>query len=190
MTINSNKKHLYECLKCEVMMNNKPFSWIRVIHKAIKCPERRYNFWWRIASYMHTSKNKNIRSRAKKINRKLIRKYGCEIQLGAQIGKGLMISHHSGIVINGCATIGVSFKIRQNTTIGIGGGSKPASGIPRISIGDNVTIGAGSCIISENITIGNNVEIGAMSFINKDLPNDCLVYSEKKLIVKKNNNQL
>ena len=183
MTSCPQKKHLYECLKTEVMMSKKTFSWFRVIHKALKCPERRYQFWWRIASYMYTSKNKFIRSQAKRINRKLIRKYGCEIQLGAQIGKGLMISHHNGIVINGCAIIGSSLKIRQNTTIGIGGGTKSSSGSPRISIGNNVTIGAGSCIISENITIGNNVEIGAMSFINKDLPSDCVVYSEKKMIV-------
>ncbi len=181
----SNKEHLKECLRNEVMMSEKDFSWLRTLHKAFKCPERRYIFWWRVASYLHSTSSKFRRSRAKSINRKLIKKYGCEIQLGAYIGPGIVISHHNGIVINGCAMIGSAFRVRQNTTIGIGGGTKPPTQKPRITIGDNVTVGAGTCIISNNISIGNNVEIGAMTFINKDVPNNCLVYSEKKMVITK-----
>lgn len=179
------KQHLYECLRCEVMMSSKPFSWWRTLHKAFKCPERRYFFWWRIASYLYkTKKNKKI---ARKINRSLVLKYGTEIQLPAHIGPGLIISHHQGIVINSAAKIGKSFRIRQNVTIGISGNSK--SGLPpSITIGDNVEIGAGSYIISENIKIGNNVTIGAMSFINKNIPDNCTVFTEKinRTIVKNN----
>ena len=170
------KQHLYECLRREVMMSCKPFSWWRVIHKAFKCPERRYHFWWRIASYLYKSgKNKYI---AKRINRSLVLKYSTEIQLAAHIGPGMTISHHHGIVVNGAVLIGNSFRIRQNVTIGISGNSK-CDASPSIVIGNNVEIGVGSCIISNKINIGDNVTIGALSFINKDIPSNHTVFNGK-----------
>nr|WP_250887013.1 hypothetical protein [Escherichia coli] len=48
----------------------------------------------------------------------LMAKYGCDIGLGAQIGKGLVLPHHSGVVIHGNVKIGENVIIRQNTTIG------------------------------------------------------------------------
>lgn len=177
------KAHLHECLRYEVMMSSKSFSWLRTIHKAFKCPERRYYFWWRIASYLYkTDKSQYI---AKRINRSISLKYGTEIQLPAYIGPGMIISHHHGIVINGAAIIGKSFRIRQNVTIGISGSSKNNTS-PSIIIGDNVEIGANSCLISDSLKIGNNVTIGAMSFINKDVPDNCTVFTKKtnEIIVK------
>lgn len=38
-----------------------------------------------------------------------------------------------------------------------------------IEIGDNVSIGAHTCIISDDLVIGDNVTIGAMSFVNKSI---------------------
>ena len=176
---------LKACLRREVMMSDKPFSWLRVIHKAIKCPERRFNFWWRIAAYLHRTDSRFLQKRAVRINRRLSLKYGTEIQLSAQIGPGLVISHYQSIVINGAAVIGHSFKIRQNTTIGISG-HNPEKAPIAIVIGDNVTVGAHSCIIANQIRIGNNVTIGAMSFINKDIPDNCIIYTEKtnKLVMR------
>lgn len=180
-------EHLRECLRREVMMSSKPFTWWRALHKAVKCPKRRFNFWWRIASHWHSSGNKFLRQRAENLNRRLALKYGTEIQLGAHIGPGLMISHHQGIVINGAATIGHSFRIRQNTTIGITGTNLTKEPLS-IIIGDNVSIGANSCIIADQIRIGNNVIIGAMSFVNKNIPDNVTVYTEKtiKLVTRKN----
>ncbi|WP_244288147.1 serine acetyltransferase [Enterobacter chuandaensis] len=173
-------EHMRECLRREVMMSSNAFSWVRVLHKAIKCPDRRFHFWWRIASYWHHSDSKFLRKRALKINRKLIFKYGTDIQLGATIGPGMVISHHHGIVVNGSATIGHSLRIRQNTTIGITGANDNKEPIS-IVIGNNVSIGAGSCIIADKICIGDNVIIGAMSFVSKDIPDGMTVYTEKTL---------
>lgn len=181
MTINYQKAHLHECLRAEVMMSDKPFSWLRVIHKAIKCPNRRFNFWWRIANYWYIQKI-NVQL-AKKINRNLLSKYSIDIQLGAAIGKGLNIAHYPGITISHIAIIGDNLLIRQNTTIGAKLDNLKHK---KIIIGDNVDIGANSCIIGSDIKIGNNVTIGAMSFINKDIPDNCTVYTEKtnKLVIK------
>lgn len=46
--------------------------------------------------------------------------------------------------------------------------------IGKVTIGDNVFIGAGS-IILPNVKIGNNVIIGAGSVISKDIPNNSVV---------------
>ncbi|HEX4503152.1 MAG TPA: serine acetyltransferase [Scandinavium sp.] len=176
----SQLEHLHECLQREVMMSSKKFTWLNVLHKAFKCPSRRYHFWWRIASYWYQSGSKYLKKRAEKINRKLIFKYGTDIQLGAQIGPGMVISHHQGIVVNGSVVIGHSLRIRQNTTIGITGTNVNKEPIS-IIIGNNVSIGVGSCIIADQIRIGDNVVIGAMSFVNKDIPGNVTVYTEKSL---------
>jgi serine acetyltransferase len=178
------KKHLHECLRREVMMSNNPFSWGNVIHKAFKCPERRFNFWWRIASYFYNSDGKFNKQVAKRINRKLIQKYNTEIQLPAVIGPGLVVTHFVAVVINGCAIIGSNFKIRHNCTVGLGGSINENFTKPIIKIGDNVQIGVGSSILGNNLVIGNNVTIGAMSFINKNIPDNTVAYSEKKLNLK------
>jgi len=178
------KRHLHECLREEVMCSSKPFSWFRAIHKAMKCPERRFNFWWRVASYLYKNDKYLSKLLARRINRNLIRKYNTEIQLQAVIGPGLNVTHFLSVVINGCAIIGRNFKVRQNATIGISGGMRDSNCKPVITIGDNVEIGAGSCIIGNNLSIGNNVTIGAMSFINKDVPDNTIAYTEKSLILK------
>lgn len=159
-------------------MNDKPFSWWRIVHKALKCPERRFNFWWRIANYLYVSgKSKKIATR---INRNLLSKYGLEIQLGADLGKGLRIAHFPGITISHIVTAGENLLIRQNTTIG----AKLDHVVNKsIIIGDNVDIGANSCIIGSNLKIGNNVKIGAMSFINTDIPDNCTIYTEKRNLI-------
>ncbi|WP_226812096.1 serine acetyltransferase [Buttiauxella massiliensis] len=175
-------QHLKECLRHEVMKSDKPFSWFQVIHKAFKCPDRRFHFWWRIASYLYlTKKNPKL---ATSINRRLLSRYGLEIQLGARIGKGLRIAHYPGITISHIVCAGENLLIRQNTTIGAKLDGKHEK---IIRLGDNVDIGANSCIIGSDLNIGNNVIIGAMSFINKDIPDNCTVYTEKSINIIENN---
>ena len=168
-------RHLKECLQKEVIVSQKPFSWFNVLHKAIKFPGRRYHFWWRIADYLYKTGGYSTKKYAIRINRNLRNKYGLDIKLGAEIGAGLKISHFVGIVITDCSVIGINFHVKQNVTIGVKDTEQPA----RIRIGDNVVIGPNSCIISNDITIGDNVTVGAMSFINKDVPSDSIVYTPR-----------
>lgn len=178
------KRHLRDCLQIEVMKNSKHFTWTRVLHKALKCPERRFNFWWRIASYLYNSGGNWKKKLARRINRKLIQKYNTEIQLPATIAPGLVVTHFVSVVINGCVVIGRNFKIRHNCTIGIAGGLKKDDSKPVIKIGDNVELGVGTTIIGNSLTIGNNVTIGAMTFVNKNIPDNTVAYNEKTLILK------
>ncbi|MOA44951.1 Bifunctional protein GlmU [compost metagenome] len=79
-------------------------------------------------------------------------------------------------MITGNVRIGRNFFIRQNTTIGI-----KTLGLDRyeLVIGDNVSVGANSCIIADTLTIGDNVTIGAMSFVNKDIPPGTTFYNAR-----------
>ena len=169
---------LKECLLLEVIGKGRSdFTWGRVIRHAWRQPKRRFLFWWRIASYLYSIKNKTLNKIAHKINRSLYFKYNTEIELGAEIAPGLYIGHYSGIVITQYCTIGRNFNIRQNTTIGLKNGNTN-----KVTIGDNVKIGANSCIISDNIRIGDNVTIGACSFVNKDIPENTIYYTKKENI--------
>lgn len=51
-----------------------------------------------------------------------------------------------------------------------------------VKIGNNVWIGANVTILKGTI-IGDNVVIGADTIINKDIPDDSLVYQKKELII-------
>lgn len=170
--------HLKRCLQREVMISEQAFSWWKTLHKAFKCPDRRFYFWWRIANYLYrSSKAKKI---AIRINRNLRKKYGLDIKIGSVIGQGLSISHYVGIVISEHCVIGENFRIKQNVTIGVKQNDQPG----KIYIGDHVEIGANSCIIGDGLHIGDNVTIGAMSFINKDIPANCTVYTPKSENIK------
>jgi len=170
---NEELSHLKKCLQHEVMISKKPFSWLKTIHTAFKCPDRRFYFWWRIANYLYRS---NVSHKiAIRINRNLRSKYGLDIKLGCVIGEGLNISHYIGIVIADCCIIGKNLHIRQNVTIGIKNNGQRG----KIYIGDNADIGANSCIIGDDLYIGDNVTVGAMSFINKNIPHNCTTYTPK-----------
>ena len=160
------KDELKHCLHVEVMgLNEKPFSWFKVCHSAYKKPKKRYVFWWRLANYLYLSNGRYAKKLARRINRNLFFSYNTEIELGTQIGPGLYIGHHAGIVISRRCKIGENFTIRQNTTLGL-----KSDNSNTLTIGNNVNVGANSCIISDHIVIGDNVTIGAGAFVNHDIP--------------------
>lgn len=93
---------------------------------------------------------------------KLMRRYGIHITPGTNIGIGLRVAHPTSIVVTLC-NIGENFTIYQNCTIGQ---KKWKSGLFP-TIGNNVTMYAGSSIIGE-INVADNVTIGANSTLLKD----------------------
>lgn len=104
---------------------------------------------------------------------------GGVIPYQAEIGRGTRFAYQGlGTVIHKKAVIGCNCFIRQNVTIGGGGGP---DGIP--VIGDNVDIGAGAILLG-GIHIGNNVKIGANAVVNKDLPDNCTAVGVPARIIK------
>lgn len=95
--------------------------------------------------------------------------------------KNIEFPHPIGIVIADCAKLGNNCVIFQNVTIG-GKTRTGKNGFP--TIGDNVIIYAGACIIGD-VKIGNNVQIGANSVVIKDVPDNCIVAGVPAKIIKK-----
>lgn len=175
-------KELVSFWRIEIIGETKSFSWYRLYKRVRSSDKKNYLFWFRLADYLHSSPHRFVRSRAKSINKKLIREYGVEIMLGAKIGPGLKIIHPIGIVIWAGTTIGSNFTLRQNTTIGT---TRPENS--PITIGNSVNVGAHTCIIGDGISIGNNVLIGAMSYVKSDIPDNCTYITEKtnRIIINK-----
>lgn len=160
---------------------DKGFSWIRLWRRIRRNRPAHFLFWFRLAEHLSLQRNRMLKSLAKGINNRLIQRHGIEIMLGAEIAEGLHLSHMQGIVIFRTVRIGRNFTIRQNTTIGTDFKSDTL-----LVIGDNVDVGANSCIIGSGIYIGDNVTLGAMSFVNKSIPANHVYITEKqsKLIQK------
>ncbi|GAK99376.1 hexapeptide transferase family protein [Nonlabens ulvanivorans] len=90
---------------------------------------------------------------------------GITIPYSATIGEGFYIGHHSGIIINANAVIGVNCNVSQGVTIGVSG-REENRGVP--VIGDHVYIGA-NATVAGNIIVGNKAVIGANSLVIKDV---------------------
>ncbi|WP_426415054.1 serine acetyltransferase [Aestuariirhabdus sp. LZHN29] len=152
----------------------KKFSWWKVFRRARRSKRCNYLFWFRIANQLHGSNNRTLKSLSNSLGNWLVRRYSIEIMLGADIGEGLVIGHNVGIVITNAVKIGKNFSVLQNTTIGSDGKSEAP-----VVIGDNVSVGANSCIIGSGMRIGDNVTVGAMSFVNRDIPDNHTYITEK-----------
>lgn len=97
-------------------------------------------------------------------------KYGFQIPLSVSLGKGLAFPHFGNIVINSKVSIGNNCNILHGVTLGNVKYGKHV-GSPRI--GNNVFIGPGSVIIG-GINVGNNTLIVANSFVNVNIPDNCI----------------
>lgn len=93
---------------------------------------------------------------------------GLEIPLGTRIGRGLTLSHTSGVVIHTRAVLGNNCTIHSGVVIGGKGLGKAPN------IGNNVYIGANAILVGD-IRIGDNVTIGAGALVTNDIPTGILV---------------
>ncbi|MGF6435667.1 serine acetyltransferase [Kosakonia sp. 1610] len=175
----ASKEFLKECLYREVLKGDtKPFSWMRAIRKGAVNSQKRFYFWFRVYKYVSHNNKFFLGKYAKSKYKKLCLRYGVDIHIRAVIGPGLHIGHYHGLVIKENIIIGKNFDVRQGTTIGNKKGMADGVAI----IGDNVTIGANSCIIGK-VNIGDNATIGAHTFINKDVPANTTVYNRIETVV-------
>ena len=99
--------------------------------------------------------------------------FGYEIQAAATIGRRFTIHHGYAVVINKFVVAGDDFTIRHAVTIGNRG---RRAGLP----GHRQQRRAGAnVVIIGDITIGNNVTIGAGSVVLDSIPDNALVVGEK-----------
>lgn len=92
----------------------------------------------------------------------------CDIPLETRIGGGLLLPHPVGIVVHPDVRIGRNCLIMHNVTIGANG----PGGVP--TIGDNVDLGPGACVIGP-VQVGDGAVVGANAVVVKDVPERAVV---------------
>ena len=107
---------------------------------------------------------------------------GIELNWHLRVGR-VRLFHGQGLVINPKTIIGNDCTLRCNTAIGNKELADGAQGDCPV-IGDNVNIGANSCIIGD-IRIGNNVVIGAGSVVIVDIRDNSVVAGNPAKVIKK-----
>lgn len=100
--------------------------------------------------------------------------FGYEIQAAATIGRRFTIHHGYAVVINKNVVAGDDLTIRHGITLGNRGPNSLAC--PKL--GNHVELGANVVIIG-GVSVGNNVTVGAGSVVLDDIPDNALVVGEK-----------
>lgn len=97
--------------------------------------------------------------------------FGIDIHPAAQIGKGILFDHGTGIVVGETAVIEDNVSMLHAVTLG-GTGKETGDRHPKIRRG--VLIGAGAKILG-NIEVGRNSKVAAGSVVLTDVPPCCMV---------------
>ena len=96
---------------------------------------------------------------------------GFEVPASTRIGKGLMIHHGQGVVINPSATIGENCCLLHQVTVGTSGGGGHAKS-PRI--GDRVTLAVGAKVLGD-VEVGYGARVGADTLVLKNVDTNAVV---------------
>lgn len=160
----------YEYVWNHKKLNSKYFSCLNIVLTKKKQ-------FRNIVVYRVKSKNKIIAQLIKII---YPNKSDLEICLG-NIESGLAIFHgHNTVIL--CESAGENLSVYQGVTIG----KNPKGNSERIIpiIGNNVNIYA-NAVVAGGITIGDNVSIGAGAVVMKDIPDNSIVIGNPCIIKKK-----
>ncbi len=111
-------------------------------------------------------------------------KTGIDIHPGASIGKYFFIDHGTGIVIGETTIIGHHVRIYHGVTLGAlslkkGQSLKGSKRHP--TIGNNVTIYSGACILGGETIIGDNSTLGCNVFLIQSIPENSKVMIQVKI---------
>jgi len=86
----------------------------------------------------------------------------CFIGRGAEFGRGFVLVHADGVVINRLVRGGENIYLEHQVTIGADRGTSPV-------LGNDIFIGAGAKILGP-ITIGDGARVGANAVVVKNVP--------------------
>lgn len=118
---------------------------------------------------------------------RLRKRYGCSINPRIKLGGNLYISHAQDIVIGQTSEIGDNCRVYPGAKViaRVEGDQELADKGQRRhpKIGNNCLLGA-DCIVIGPITIGDNVSIGAGAIVTKDVPDNCIVVGTNRIIPK------
>lgn len=104
-----------------------------------------------------------------------------DIHPGAQIGRGVLMDHASGIVIGETAIVGDNVSMLHHVTLG---GSGTGAGTRHPTIGNGVLLGAGVSVLGP-VVIGHCTKIGAGSVVVTNMPENSVAVGVPARVVKK-----
>jgi serine O-acetyltransferase len=107
--------------------------------------------------------------------------HGCVIGRGAEFGKGFVLMHPIGVIINGAVKGGEQVVIASGVVIGAARNGWP---VQAPVLGNNIFIGSGAKILG-GIRIGNNVKIGANAVVVEDVSDNVTVAGIPARIINK-----
>ena len=94
---------------------------------------------------------------------------GIELPCEAEIGRNFTIDHFGGIIVSGYTKFGDNCRIRTGVCVGLSRMDDPCAPV----IGNNVDIGVGAKLLGR-ITIGDNVLIGANAVVARSVPSNSI----------------
>ncbi len=106
---------------------------------------------------------------------------GCVIGRGAEFGKGLVLMHPVGVIINSEVRAGENIVLESGVVIGAARNGIPVNA-PRL--GNNIFIGAGAKILG-GIRVGSNVKVGANAVVIDDVPDGATVVGIPARVVRR-----
>lgn len=138
------------------------------IYQYLFSPGYKYSFWMRLCAYLHGHPVWRVClfPFAWLIYYHYQVKFGIAISYKMNIGRGLYLGHHGGIVTNEHAVIGDNCNLSHDVTIGVTRRGE-RMGVPEI--GDNVYIGPGAKIIGA-VKVGDHAAVGANCVVTKEVP--------------------
>lgn len=97
----------------------------------------------------------------------------CDVDIhpAAQLGRGLMVDHATGLVIGETAVVGNDVSLLHGVTLG---GTGNGIGKRHPTIGEGVLISSGAKILG-NITVGDGAKVGAGSVVLESVPSHVTV---------------
>ncbi|GJP48175.1 hypothetical protein CLOM_g7449 [Closterium sp. NIES-68] len=104
-----------------------------------------------------------------------------DIHPAAQIGKGVMLDHATGVVIGETAVVGDEVSMLHNVTLG---GTGAIAGIRHPRVGRGAVIGAGARILGP-VTLGDRVKVGAGSLVLTDVEAEATVVGNPAKVVRR-----
>lgn len=119
-------------------------------------------FWLRLAQWGRQSAPPGLKQLLRWQYRRVCRRYCVDLPETTQIGKGLIIYHCYGLVVNGKSLIGDNVMLAHQITLADEQGKAPI-------IGDRVRIAPGAKVIG-GVEIGEGVVVGANCVVVKDVP--------------------
>ena len=108
-------------------------------------------------------------------------RFAVDIHPGARVGNGVMLDHATGVVVGGTAVLGSDLYILHGTTLGATGKPAPKGAQRHPTLGDGVTLGAGSTVLGGDVRVGDGATVGAAALVSRTVPAGAVVVGVNRI---------